>query len=70
MNTESLMYVDLPDGRRLEVRAAGPQDGEILLFHPGSGSLNPFTASSKVTSAGQAACARQLTHTACQRICG
>lgn len=40
MSNESLIYVNLPDGRKLEVRTAGPDDGEILLFHhgtPGSG---------------------------------
>ena len=31
MNTEPIIYVDLPDGRKLEVRTAGPEDGEILL---------------------------------------
>ena len=36
MNAESLMYFDPPDGRRLEVRAAGREDGEILLFHHGT----------------------------------
>jgi pimeloyl-ACP methyl ester carboxylesterase len=36
MNTESPIYVDLPDGRKLEVRMAGPDDGETLLFHHGT----------------------------------
>jgi pimeloyl-ACP methyl ester carboxylesterase len=52
MNTESLMYVDLPDGRRLEVRAAGPEDGEILLFHHGTpGAGLPFTPMVKAAAA-------------------
>ncbi len=36
MNAEPLVYVNLPDGRQLEVRTAGPEDGEILLFHHGT----------------------------------
>jgi pimeloyl-ACP methyl ester carboxylesterase len=28
--------VDLKDGRKIEVRTAGPEDGEILLFHNGT----------------------------------
>ena len=52
MNTESLMYVDLPDGRRLEVRTAGPEDGEILLFHHGTpGAGLPFTPMVKAAAA-------------------
>jgi pimeloyl-ACP methyl ester carboxylesterase len=52
MNTESLMYVDLPDGRRLEVRAAGPEDGEILLFHHGTpGAGLPFMPRVKAAAA-------------------
>jgi pimeloyl-ACP methyl ester carboxylesterase len=44
MHTEPLFYVDLPDGRKLEVRTAGPEDGEILLFHHGApGAGLPFT---------------------------
>jgi pimeloyl-ACP methyl ester carboxylesterase len=44
MSTEPHLYVDLPDGRKLEVRMAGPQDGEILLFHHGTpGAGLPFT---------------------------
>jgi|BarGraNGADG00212_2_1021979.scaffolds.fasta_scaffold69779_1 pimeloyl-ACP methyl ester carboxylesterase len=44
MSTEPLKYVDLPDGRKLEFRTAGPQDGEILLFHHGTpGGGLPFT---------------------------
>lgn len=38
METPTLVY--LADGRKIEVRTAGPQDGEILLFHhggPGAG---------------------------------
>src|SRR5207247_10559716 len=43
VNTEPLFYVDLPDGRKLEVRTVGPEDGEILLFHHGSpGAGLPF----------------------------
>ncbi len=43
MNNASLIYVDLPDGRKLEVRIAGPDDGEILLFHHGTpGAGLPF----------------------------
>ncbi len=30
MNTEPPIYVNLPDGRKLEVRTAGPEYGEIL----------------------------------------
>jgi pimeloyl-ACP methyl ester carboxylesterase len=30
------LHVDLPDGRVLEVRTAGPNDGEILLIHLGT----------------------------------
>jgi pimeloyl-ACP methyl ester carboxylesterase len=30
------MYLDLPDGRKLEVRSTGPKDGEILLVHHGT----------------------------------
>jgi pimeloyl-ACP methyl ester carboxylesterase len=30
------MYVDLPDGRRLEVRVAGPESGKPLVFHYGT----------------------------------
>src|SRR3974377_432154 len=36
MNAEPFTYVNLPDGRELEVRTAGPEDGEILLFHHGT----------------------------------
>ncbi len=36
MNAEPLVYVNLPDGRKLEVRTAGPEDGKILLFHHGT----------------------------------
>jgi len=37
------MVVDLPDGRQLEFRAAGPEDGEVLLFHHGTpGAGLPF----------------------------
>mgnify|MGYP000861908663 FL=1 len=43
MNNESPMVVDLPDGRQLEFRAAGPEDGEVLLFHHGTpGAGLPF----------------------------
>jgi pimeloyl-ACP methyl ester carboxylesterase len=52
MNSESLMYVDLPDGRRLEVRAAGPEDGETLLFHHGTpGAGLPFLPMVKAAAA-------------------
>jgi pimeloyl-ACP methyl ester carboxylesterase len=44
MSTDALLYVDVPDGRKLEVRTAGPQHGEILLFHHGTpGAGLPFT---------------------------
>ena len=33
---ETPTLVDLKDGRRLEVRTAGPETGEILLFHNGT----------------------------------
>jgi pimeloyl-ACP methyl ester carboxylesterase len=43
MNTEPLIYVNLPDGRKLEVRTAGPENGEILVFHHGTpGAGLPF----------------------------
>ena len=43
MNNESPMVVDLPDGRQLEFRTAGPEDGEVLLFHHGTpGAGLPF----------------------------
>jgi len=43
MNNESPMVVDLPDGRQLEFRAAGPEDGAVLLFHHGTpGAGIPF----------------------------
>jgi pimeloyl-ACP methyl ester carboxylesterase len=43
MTTESLTHVDLPNGRMLEVRTAGPEDGEIFLFHHGTpGAGLPF----------------------------
>jgi pimeloyl-ACP methyl ester carboxylesterase len=34
MKTPTL--VDLEDGRKIEVRTAGPEDGEVLLFHNGT----------------------------------
>jgi pimeloyl-ACP methyl ester carboxylesterase len=37
---ETPILVDLEDGRKIEVRTAGPEDGEVLLFHhgmPGAG---------------------------------
>ena len=35
--------VDLKDGRKIEVRTAGPKDGDILLFHHGTpGAGLPF----------------------------
>lgn len=41
MQTPNL--VDLKDGRKIEVRTAGPKDGEILLFHHGApGAGLPF----------------------------
>ena len=52
MNTESLRHVDLPDGRRLEVRVAGPEDGEVLLFHHGTpGAGLPFMPRVKAAAA-------------------
>ena len=36
MNTEPPICVNVPDGRNLEVRTAGPEGGEILLFHHGT----------------------------------
>jgi pimeloyl-ACP methyl ester carboxylesterase len=41
MKTPTL--VDLEDGRKIEVRTAGPEDGEVLLFHHGTpGAGLPF----------------------------
>ena len=41
MRTPTL--VDLKDGRRIEVRTAGPEDGEVVLFHHGTpGAGLPF----------------------------
>ena len=43
MSAEQTRQVDLPDGRTLEVRTAGPEDGAILLFHHGTpGAGLPF----------------------------
>jgi pimeloyl-ACP methyl ester carboxylesterase len=40
---ETPTLVDLKDGRKIEVRTAGPKDGEILLFHHGApGAGLPF----------------------------
>ena len=36
MSTEASMQVELRDGRRVEVRTAGPADGDVLLFHHGT----------------------------------
>src|SRR5262245_51120795 len=37
------ILVDLEDGRKIEVRTAGPEDGEVLLFHHGTpGAGLPF----------------------------
>ena len=36
VGAEPPIYVNLPDERKLEVRTAGPEDGEILLFHHGT----------------------------------
>lgn len=33
---ETPTLVDLEDGRKIEVRTAGPEDGEVLLFHNGT----------------------------------
>src|SRR5262245_22291208 len=33
---ETPILVDLEDGRKIEVRTAGPEDGEVLLFHSGT----------------------------------
>lgn len=43
MNNASPMVVNLPNGRQLEFRTAGPEDGEVLLFHHGTpGAGLPF----------------------------
>lgn len=43
MSTQSPVSVRLPDGRSLEVRTAGPEAGEVLLFHHGTpGAGLPF----------------------------
>ena len=40
---ETPTLVELKDGRKIEVRTAGPKDGEILLFHHGApGAGLPF----------------------------
>ncbi|HEX6120919.1 MAG TPA: alpha/beta fold hydrolase [Dongiaceae bacterium] len=40
---ETPTFVDLADGRKIEVRTAGPEDGAILLFHHGTpGAGLPF----------------------------
>jgi pimeloyl-ACP methyl ester carboxylesterase len=40
---ETPTLVDLEDGRKIEVRTAGPEEGEILLFHHGApGAGLPF----------------------------
>jgi len=40
---ETPNFVNLKDGRRIEVRTAGPEDGEVLLFHHGTpGAGLPF----------------------------
>ena len=40
---ETPILVDLEDGRKIEVRTAGPEDGEIVVFHHGSpGAGLPF----------------------------
>jgi pimeloyl-ACP methyl ester carboxylesterase len=46
------MQVDLPDGRAIEVRLAGPEDGEILLFHHGTPSSGlPFVPMAEAAAA-------------------
>ena len=52
MNNAPLSYVDLPDGRQLEVRTAGPDDGEVMLFHHGTpGAGLPFAPLVKAAAA-------------------
>ncbi len=52
MSPEQALRVNLPDGRVLEVRAAGPEAGGILLFHHGTpGAGLPFKLMAEAAAA-------------------